>query len=375
MRAEGKKVKRKPKPKARRKKASRARRAARVERIAPAPSAPSPQPPAEAVPHPSSLRPHPSAKSPPAILLMGPTASGKTAVAAWLVTQLPCEIISVDSAQVYKGMDIGTGKPDAALLRKAPHHLLDVIEPHESYSAARFRDDALTLMREITERDRIPLLVGGTMLYFKALTEGLSELPEADSMIRLVIETMADEQGWPAVHEKLAKVDPETAARLQPNDSQRIQRALEVYYLTNKPMSELLKRPKYVYFPYTPIKISLVPSDRDILHMRIAERFDGMLRAGLVREVKELRNEYGLDTGMPSMRCVGYRQAWDHLEGRIDAAALREQGIAATRQLAKHQLTWLRGMGDVTEFDCLGEDVADLVLEYVRRELEAILVS
>jgi len=272
-------------------------------------------------------------------------------------------------------MDIGTGKPDAALLRKAPHHLLDVIEPHESYSAARFRDDALTLMREITERDRIPPLVGGTMLYFKALTEGLSELPEADSMIRLVIETMADEQGWPAVHEKLAKVDPETAARLQPNDSQRIQRALEVYYLTNKPMSELLKRPKYVYFPYTPIKISLVPSDRDILHMRIAERFDGMLRAGLVREVKELRNEYGLDTGMPSMRCVGYRQAWDHLEGRIDAAALREQGIAATRQLAKHQLTWLRGMGDVTEFDCLGEDVADLVLEYVRRELEAILVS
>jgi tRNA dimethylallyltransferase len=272
-------------------------------------------------------------------------------------------------------MDIGTGKPDAALLRKAPHHLLDVIEPHESYSAARFRDDALTLMREITERDRIPLLVGGTMLYFKALTEGLNELPEADSMIRLVIETMADEQGWPAVHDRLAKVDPETAARLQPNDSQRIQRALEVYYLTNKPMSELLKKPKYVYFPYTPIKISLVPSDRDVLHMRIAQRFDGMLKAGLVRELKGLRDEYGLDTGMPSMRCVGYRQAWDHLEGRIDAAALREQGIAATRQLAKHQLTWLRGMDDVTEFDCLAEDVSDLVLEYIRRELEAQLVS
>ena len=306
---------------------------------------------------------------------MGPTAAGKTAVAAQLVSALPCEIISVDSAQIYKGMDIGTGKPDAALLREAPHHLLDVIEPHESYSAARFRDDALTLMREITERDRIPLLVGGTMLYFKALTEGLNELPEADSMIRLMIETMADEQGWPAVHDKLAKVDPETAARLQPNDSQRIQRALEVYYLTNKPMSELLKKPKYVYFPYTPIKISLVPSDRDILHMRIAQRFDWMLKAGLVGELKSLRDEYGLHTGMPSMRCVGYRQAWDHLEGRIDAAAMREQGIAATRQLAKHQLTWLRGMGDVVEFDCLAEDVADLVLEYVRRELEAILLS
>jgi tRNA dimethylallyltransferase len=310
----------------------------------------------EATRHPSPVTRH-STKSPPAILLMGPTASGKTAVAARLVTELPCEIISVDSAQIYKGMDIGTGKPDAALLRKAPHHLLDVIEPHESYSAARFRDDALTLMREITERDRIPLLVGGTMLYFKALTEG------------------PDEQGWPAVHDRLAKVDPETAARLQPNDSQRIQRALEVYYLTNKPMSELLKKPKYVYFPYTPIKISLVPSDRDVLHMRIAQRFDGMLKAGLVRELKGLRDEYGLDTGMPSMRCVGYRQAWDHLEGRIDAAALREQGIAATRQLAKHQLTWLRGMDDVTEFDCLAEDVSDLVLEYIRRELEAQLVS
>jgi tRNA dimethylallyltransferase len=306
---------------------------------------------------------------------MGPTASGKTAVAARLVRELPCEIISVDSAQVYKGMDIGTAKPDADLLRKAPHHLLDLIEPHESYSAARFRDDALTLMREITERDRIPLLVGGTMLYFRALTEGLSDLPEADPMIRLMIETMADEQGWPAVHARLAQVDPETAERLQPNDSQRIQRALEVYYLTNKPMSELLKKPKYVYFPYTAIKISLIPSDRDILHMRIAQRFDEMLKAGLVRELKQLRDEYGLETAMPSMRCVGYRQAWDHLEGRIDARALREQGIAATRQLAKHQLTWLRGMADVTEFDCLAEDLADLVLEYVRRELEAQLVS
>jgi len=306
---------------------------------------------------------------------MGPTASGKTAVAARLVRELPCEIISVDSAQIYKGMDIGTAKPDAALLRQTPHHLLGVIEPHESYSAARFRDDALALMREIAERDRIPLLVGGTMLYFKALTEGLNELPEADSMMRLMIDTMAQEQGWPAVHAKLGRVDPETAARLQPNDSQRIQRALEVYYLANKPLSELLKKPKYVYFPYTPIRISLVPSDREVLHERIARRFDAMLAAGLVSELKQLREEYALETSMPSMRCVGYRQAWDHLEGRIDAAGLREQGIAATRQLAKRQLTWLRSLDDVTEFDCLAGNIADLVLEYVRRELEALIVS
>jgi tRNA dimethylallyltransferase len=306
---------------------------------------------------------------------MGPTASGKTAIAARLASSLPCEIISVDSAQVYKGMDIGTAKPDAALLRAAPHHLLDVIEPHESYSAARFRDDALALMREITERDRIPLLVGGTMMYFQALTEGLNDLPEADPVIRLMIDTMAEEEGWPALHARLAKIDPETAARLEPNDSQRVQRALEVYYLTNQPMSQLLKKPKYVYFPYTPIRISLVPGNREVLHMRIAERFDAMMKSGLVQELARLREEYGLEPGMPSMRCVGYRQAWDHLEGRIDLAGLREQGIAATRQLAKRQLTWLRSMQNVTEFDCLAGNLADLVLEYIRRELEAQLVS
>ena len=306
---------------------------------------------------------------------MGPTASGKTTVALRLAQALPCEIISVDSAQIYKGMDIGTAKPDAELLREAPHHLLDVIEPHESYSAARFRDEALTLMREITERDRIPLLAGGTMMYFQALTEGLNDLPEADPMVRLMIDTMAEEQGWPEVHAKLKRVDPETAERLAPNDSQRIQRALEVYYLTNQPLSRLLKKPKYVYFPYTPIRISLVPSDREILHLRIAQRFDAMLKAGLVEELRKLREAYGLEAGMPSMRSVGYRQAWEHLEGRIDAAALREQGIAATRQLAKRQLTWLRAMENNTEFDCLEENLADLVLEYVRRELEAMLVS
>jgi len=337
------------------------------------------EPPALVTRHPSLVTELPAAGQrqipPPAILLMGPTASGKTAVAARLARALPCEIISVDSAQIYRGMNIGTAKPDAELLQRAPHHLLDVLEPHESYSAARFRDDALALMREITERDRIPLLVGGTMMYFQALTEGLNDLPEADPMIRMMIDTMAEEQGWPAVHARLARVDPETAARLEPNDSQRVQRALEIYLLTNQPMSKLLKKPKYVYFPYTPIRISLVPSDREVLHMRIAQRFDAMLKAGLVAELKHLRAEYGLETTMPSMRSVGYRQAWDHLEGRIDAAALREQGIAATRQLAKRQLTWLRSMENVTEFDCLEDDLADLVLEYVRRELEAQLLG
>jgi tRNA dimethylallyltransferase len=240
---------------------------------------------------------------------------------------------------------------------------------------ARFRDDALALMREITERDRIPLLVGGTMMYFQALTEGLNDLPEADSMVRLMIDTMAEQGGWPSVHARLAKVDPETAARLEPNDAQRVQRALEVYLITGQPLSRLLQKPKYVYFPYTPIRISLVPSDREVLHLRIARRFDEMIRAGLVKELAGLRSEYGLEATMPSMRAVGYRQAWDHLEGRIGAAELREQGIAATRQLAKRQLTWLRSMSNVTEFDCLAEDLDDLVLEYVRRELEAQLVG
>ena len=306
---------------------------------------------------------------------MGPTASGKTAVAVQLATTLPCEIISVDSALVYKGMDIGTAKPDADILKRAPHHLIDVIEPHESYSAARFRDDALALMREITERGNIPLLVGGTMLYFKALVEGLNDLPEADSTVRLIIETMADDEGWPAVHEKLRKVDPETAARLEPNDAQRIQRALEIFYITGRSMTDLLKKPKYVYFPYTPIRIALLPEDRAVLHERIAQRFDAMLEAGLVEELRGLREEYGLEPEMPAMRCVGYRQAWDFLDDRISRAELREQGIAATRQLAKRQLTWLRGMSDYTEFDCLAANVGDLVLEYVRRELEAQIMA
>jgi len=315
-----------------------------------------------------------STKSPPAILLMGPTASGKTAVALELARALPSEIVSVDSALVYKGMNIGTAKPDEEALRAVPHHLIDLIEPHENYSAARFRDDALVVMREISERGNIPLLVGGTMLYFKALVEGLNELPEADPMIRLVIDTMAQEEGWPAVHARLAGVDPETARRLDPNDAQRIQRALEIYHITGKTLGELLRKPRYVYFPYTPIRIALIPSDRARLHEEIEKRFDHMLAAGLVAEVERLRNEYGLDATMPSMRCVGYRQAWQFLEGRLGEEALRSEGIAATRQLAKRQLTWLRAMSDVMVFDSLEPDVAGRVFEYVQGQLHLLRV-
>jgi tRNA dimethylallyltransferase len=310
---------------------------------------------------------------PPAILLMGPTASGKTFLSARLAQSLQCEVISVDSAQIYKDMNIGTAKPDAEFLQQTPHHGIDIIEPHETYSAAKFRDDALIHMREITERGKIPLLVGGTMLYFKALIEGMNDLPEADPMVRLMIDTLAEEKGWPGVHANLMAVDPETAARLDPNDSQRIQRAMEIYHLTGKPMSEWLAKPKYVYFPYTPINIVITPSDRGVLHQRIATRFDEMLQAGLVDEVAHLREEYALEPTMPSMRCVGYRQTWQHLNGAFDLDQLREQGIAATRQLAKRQLTWLRGMepGSVAEFDCLAADTETLVLDYIRHELEA----
>lgn len=308
---------------------------------------------------------------PPAIILMGPTASGKTTLSAQLAESLQCEVVSVDSAQIYKEMNIGTAKPDAAFLAKTPHHGIDIIEPHESYSAAKFRDDALVYMREITERGNIPLLVGGTMLYFKALIEGMNDLPEADPMTRLMIDTLAEEKGWPGVHANLMAVDPETASRLDPNDSQRIQRAMEIYHLTGKPMSEWLAKPKYVYFPYTPITITITPGDRSVLHDRIATRFDEMLEAGLVDEVARLRDEYALEPTMPSMRCVGYRQAWQHLNGAFGLDELREQGIAATRQLAKRQLTWLRSEPNAAEFDCLAPDLEERVMHYLRLELEA----
>lgn len=293
---------------------------------------------------------------PPAICLMGPTASGKTAVSLGLTLRFPMEIVSVDSAQVFRDMDIGTAKPDRATLEKFPHHLIDLISPEESYSAARFRSDALRVMAEITARGRIPLLAGGTMLYFKALRDGLSDLPQADAELRRAIDEEAQRRGWPALHADLAALDPAAAARLKPADAQRIQRALEVVRLTGAPLAESIARRTEAAVPYRLIQLALQPSDRAVLHARIARRFDAMLEAGLIDEVSALRRKYRLHAGLPSMRCVGYRQVWDYLEGRSDRAALREKGIAATRQLAKRQLTWLRAWEDVAPLDCLAGD-------------------
>ena len=279
----------------------------------------------------------------PAILLMGPTASGKSAIALELSTLLPVEIISVDSAQVYRGMDIGTAKADAAARSRVAHHLLDLIDPDQSYSAARFRADALAAMTAIRSRGRIPLLVGGTMLYFKALREGLSRLPQADARLRQELDDRATAAGWPALHAELARVDPVTAARLKTTDSQRIQRALEVYLTTGMPLSALQGAREADDAPEL-LAISVMPLDRAELHRRIAVRFDAMLAAGLTDEVRALRQRFSLTASMPSMRCVGYRQVWDFLEGTLTARELREHGVAATRQLAKRQLTWLRSI-------------------------------
>ena len=300
---------------------------------------------------------------------MGPTASGKTSVAVELVQHLPCEIISVDSALVYRGMDIGTAKPDAATLAQAPHRLIDILDPDQSYSAAQFRQDALRLMAEITARGNIPLLVGGTMLYFKALQQGLNDLPQADPATRARIDAMAAESGWPAMHAELARLDPATAARLNPADAQRVQRALEVCYLTGRPMSALIEEEAVADLPYRILALALLPSDRAVLHQRIAQRFDAMLAQGLIEEVERLRRSYALNLSMPSMRCVGYRQAWQYLEGEFDLAALREKCVAATRQLAKRQLTWLRGMEGVAAFDCLEEGLAVAVFDWLRQRL------
>jgi tRNA dimethylallyltransferase len=297
---------------------------------------------------------------------MGPTASGKSAVALEIARHFPVEIISVDSAQVYRGMDIGTAKPDAATRAAIPHHLIDIIDPTQAYSAARFRDDALRLMSEITTRGKIPLLVGGTMLYFRALTTGLSDLPEADIETRKQLAAEAEAKGWPAMHAELATVDPETAVRLKPGDSQRIQRALEIYRLTGSPMASLIGRGERDPLPYRVLKIALIPADRALLHKRIALRFDDMLQLGLVNEVRELRRRHALRQDLPSMRCVGYRQAWEYLDGGASEKELRMRGTAATRQLAKRQLTWLRAMQNIEEFDCLRAGLAAAVAARVR---------
>ena len=296
---------------------------------------------------------------------MGPTASGKTAVAVELSQTMPVEIISVDSALVYRDMNIGTAKPDAATLARAPHHLIDIRDPTEAYSAAAFCHDVLHLMQDITQRGKVPLLVGGTMLYFKALREGLSELPQADATVRAALDAEIAQHGIKHLHSELALVDAETAARLNPNDTQRIQRALEIFRITGKPMSTMIRNKANSILPFRILPIAIIPSDRAALHQRIAKRFKLMLGQGLVEELRDLRQRYLLHPNLPSMRCVGYRQAWQFLDGGINEAQLLETGITATRQLAKRQLTWLRSMPDSIEIDCLAPDLAEQVIAVI----------
>ena len=307
---------------------------------------------------------------PLAVAIMGPTASGKTAAALEIARHLPCEIISVDSALVYREMDIGTAKPSPEELAAVPHHLIDIIDPTEAYSAMQFRQDALRLTLEIASRGKLPLLVGGTMLYFKVLRDGLDELPQADPALRAQLDEEAARIGMPAMHARLATLDPVTAARLKPTDSQRIQRALEISLLTGQPMSSLLSQKPPEPLPFEMLPLALEPADRAVLHERIALRFDLMLRGGaLEREVAALRARGDLHLGLPSMRCVGYRQMWEYLDGSIDATALREKGIAATRQLAKRQLTWLRSMPERISTDCNRPEATAEVLARVQQAL------
>ena len=282
---------------------------------------------------------------------MGPTASGKTALAADWAERLGTEVVSVDSALVYRGMDIGTAKPDAALLARAPHRLIDIRDPHEAYSAAEFAVDAAREMEDLHAEGRIPLLAGGTGLYFRALLEGLSAMPSADPEVRGEIAAQAREAGWAAMHARLAQVDPVAAARIHPNDPQRISRALEVWRITGRPISQWQDEKALAPSRFRVLRLALAPSDRAVLHRRIAARFDQMLEQGLLDEVRRLREDPRLHPDLPSMRAVGYRQAWTHLEGGLDAAGFRDAAIAATRQLAKRQLTWLRGQVDVTWVD------------------------
>jgi tRNA dimethylallyltransferase len=273
---------------------------------------------------------------------MGPTAAGKTSAALALADRFPVDIISVDSAQIYRGMDIGTAKPDAATLARYPHRLIDILDPVERYSAARFRDDALREMADITASDRIPLLVGGTGLYFQALEQGLSDLPDADTDVRADIDAEAAERGWPALHAELARVDPQAAVRISPNDPQRIQRALEVFRLTGEPMSAQLARQRSPAAPYEFLKFGIAPATRAELHRRIEARFDDMLAQGLLAEVRRLHARGDLHADLPSIRAVGYRQLWQHLEGEIDLAEAVRQAVVASRRYAKRQMTWLR---------------------------------
>lgn len=311
----------------------------------------------------------PNQSQPRAIFMMGPTTSGKTGVAVELAQRIPSEIISVDSVLIYRNLNIGSAKPDAGILGAVTHHLIDIIDPIEAYSAAAFRRDALKVMADIVSRGKLPILVGGTMLYFKALAEGLSTLPSADAGLRAQIEARANRDGWPSLHAELAQLDPDASARLKPTDAQRIQRALEVCYLTGDAMSQQFDRRDTAAFPYAVLPIALLPSDRTVLHRRIDMRFKAMLDQGFVEEVRQLQRRYALHAGLPAMRAVGYRQVWEHLDGQYDSATLLARGTAATRQLAKRQLTWLRAMPELVVFDCLEKCLADNVTSYLQRRL------
>lgn len=299
---------------------------------------------------------------PPALFLMGPTASGKTDLAIELCEHLPCEIISVDSALIYRGMDIGTAKPTAVELQKAPHKLIDILDPSESYSVAEFRKDALLAMQDITSRGNIPLLVGGTMMYYKALIDGLSPLPESDQSVRKSIETKADELGWDVLHQQLAKIDPTSAKRIHPNDPQRLIRALEVFHLTGRSMTDLMAT-KSAPIPYNIKQFCITMDDRKVLHQRIAQRFQLMVDTGFQAEVEKLKNRGDLHLNLPSIRCVGYRQMWQYLDGDYDFNEMCEKSIAATRQLAKRQLTWLRGWENIHSLDTFSSDNLSKVIK------------
>ena len=305
------------------------------------------------------------------VAIMGPTASGKTAAALAIAKSIPCEIISVDSALIYRGMDIGTAKPSDEERSQVPHHLIDILDPSLSYSVKQFRDDALRLIADIQARSKLPLLVGGTMLYFKALRDGLDDLPSADLALRSQLDMEITRHGTAALHARLRELDSITAERLNPNDTQRVQRAMEIILLSGQPMSSQLDKADKPELPFELMSLALEPSDRKVLHERIAQRFDVMLSAkpGLIEETAALKQRSDLHIGLPSIRCVGYRQAWDYLDGKINRDNLREMGIAATRQLAKRQLTWLRSMPDRQVIDCLSSNPTEQILSLVTARL------
>ena len=305
------------------------------------------------------------------VAIMGPTASGKTAAALVIAKSIPCEIISVDSALIYRGMDIGTAKPSYEERSQVPHHLIDILDPSHSYSVKQFRDDASGLITDIQARSKLPLLVGGTMLYFKALRDGLDDLPSADLALRSQLDMEIARHSTAALHARLRELDPITAERLNPNDTQRVQRAMEIILLSGQPMSSQLDKADKPELPFELMSLALEPSDRKVLHDRIAQRFDAMLSAkpGLIEETATLKQRSDLHSGLPSIRCVGYRQAWDYLDGKINRDNLREMGIAATRQLAKRQLTWLRSMPDRHVIDCLSPNPTEQILSLVTAKL------